>query len=149
MSLTHSLIHSLNLIHSLTDSFIHSFIPSFIHSFQTPSFSVCVGASELFVGCANGISRVFDVESLNLLTSLPRCHPLGVEVKAGQMVSIEHVCIERKIEVFSIEKPGFSPSIRTLSLSLKCMWRLGFYHFEYRSWMKKLCVRVCVCVREC
>ena len=51
-----------------------------IFSFQTRSFSICVSSSLVFVGCAGGIIRVFHAASLEFLATLPRPHPLGVDV---------------------------------------------------------------------
>ncbi|KAK2147296.1 hypothetical protein LSH36_561g03000 [Paralvinella palmiformis] len=48
--------------------------------------ATCIVAQEhhVFVGCANGIVRVFNAGSLNYVTTLPRPHHLGVDVTSGQ-----------------------------------------------------------------
>ncbi|XP_021353584.1 mitogen-activated protein kinase-binding protein 1-like isoform X2 [Mizuhopecten yessoensis] len=48
---------------------------------RTPSAS-CLSAGEdhIFVGCANGVVRVFSGRNLHFLVSLPRPHHLGVDV---------------------------------------------------------------------
>ncbi|XP_067941965.1 mitogen-activated protein kinase-binding protein 1-like [Watersipora subatra] len=47
----------------------------------------CIQATErlLTVGCANGIIRVFDAETLGYVYTLQRPHPLGVSVATGKM----------------------------------------------------------------
>ena len=53
--------------------------------FQTTS-ATCIVSQEhhVFVGCANGIVRVFSADSLHYVTTLPRPHHLGVDVASGQ-----------------------------------------------------------------
>ncbi|XP_052275032.1 mitogen-activated protein kinase-binding protein 1-like isoform X2 [Dreissena polymorpha] len=51
--------------------------------------ATCISASAdyIFVGCANGIVRVFSATSLNYVVTLPRPHHLGVDVAAPPTTS--------------------------------------------------------------
>ena len=52
--------------------------------FQTTSAN-CVTVSEeyIYIGCADGIVRIFSPYTLEYVTSLPRPHYLGVDVAAA------------------------------------------------------------------
>ncbi|KHJ40935.1 WD domain, G-beta repeat protein [Trichuris suis] len=45
--------------------------------------SMCLSDETIFVGCSDGILRVFDARSLRYIATLPRPHYLGVDVAAG------------------------------------------------------------------
>uniref|UniRef100_A0AAR5Q0L6 MABP1/WDR62 second WD40 domain-containing protein n=1 Tax=Dendroctonus ponderosae TaxID=77166 RepID=A0AAR5Q0L6_DENPD len=49
----------------------------------TSANCIAVGQKHIFVGCAEGIIRCFDPTTLRFLTTLPRCHYLGVDVALG------------------------------------------------------------------
>lgn len=51
---------------------------------------MAVGEEHVFIGCANGVIRVFDAQNLHFVASLPRPHPLGVDISAA--VSISQIC---------------------------------------------------------
>ncbi|CAI9729696.1 mitogen-activated protein kinase-binding protein 1-like isoform X3 [Octopus vulgaris] len=51
---------------------------------------MAVGEKNVFIGCANGVIRVFDAQNLHFVASLPKPHPLGVDVSAA--VNISQVC---------------------------------------------------------
>lgn len=55
----------------------------------TTSNCLCTSNQFIFVGCAESIIRVFNVETLEYLTTLPRTHYLGVDV--AQVVHINHI----------------------------------------------------------
>lgn len=44
---------------------------------------ITAGQDYIFVGCSEGVVRVFSATSLNYLCSLPKPHYLGVEVTAA------------------------------------------------------------------
>ncbi|KAK2182251.1 hypothetical protein NP493_359g02037 [Ridgeia piscesae] len=44
------------------------------------AYCLTVGEQYLYVGCAEGIVRIFNCRTLNYLSTLPRPHPLGVDV---------------------------------------------------------------------
>ncbi|KAL4711270.1 hypothetical protein ACJJTC_019111 [Scirpophaga incertulas] len=48
---------------------------------------MAIGANYIFVGCAEGIVRCFDPDSLQYITTLPRTHYLGVDVSKGTDIS--------------------------------------------------------------
>ncbi|KAL0858742.1 hypothetical protein ABMA27_011216 [Loxostege sticticalis] len=48
---------------------------------------MAIGSSYIFVGCAEGIVRVFAPDSLRYVTTLPRTHYLGVDVAQGTNIS--------------------------------------------------------------
>ena len=52
--------------------------------FQTSSAN-CLSAGDdyVFIGCAEGIVRVFSSHNLQFITTLPKPHYLGVDVAAG------------------------------------------------------------------
>ena len=53
-------------------------------SFQTTCANcLSAAANYIFVGCANGVVRVFNAKSLHFVTTLPRPHHLGVDVAAA------------------------------------------------------------------
>ncbi|CDW52681.1 WD40 domain containing protein [Trichuris trichiura] len=45
--------------------------------------SMCLSDETIFVGCSDGILRVFDARSLHYIATLPKPHYLGVDVAAG------------------------------------------------------------------
>ncbi|GAB1607476.1 WD repeat-containing protein 62-like [Argonauta hians] len=49
-----------------------------------------VGEDYVFIGCANGVIRVFDSHNLQFVASLPKPHYLGVDVSSA--VNISQVC---------------------------------------------------------
>lgn len=52
--------------------------------FQTErAYAICLGEQHIFIGCAGGLVRVFDAETLNFLATLPRPHHLGVDVSVS------------------------------------------------------------------
>ncbi|XP_050299920.1 uncharacterized protein LOC126738571 isoform X2 [Anthonomus grandis grandis] len=55
----------------------------------TSANCITVGEKNIFVGCAEGIIRCFDPSTLVFITTLPRCHYLGVDVTFG--TSIQHM----------------------------------------------------------
>ncbi|XP_076254488.1 WD repeat domain 62 isoform X4 [Rhynchophorus ferrugineus] len=55
----------------------------------TSANCITVGQTHIFVGCAEGIIRCFDPATLRFITTLPRCHYLGVDVALG--TSIQHM----------------------------------------------------------
>ena len=42
--------------------------------------AITAGDKYIFVGCANGLVRIFNVATLNFITTLPAPHYLGVDV---------------------------------------------------------------------
>ncbi|XP_028173339.1 mitogen-activated protein kinase-binding protein 1 [Ostrinia furnacalis] len=48
---------------------------------------MAIGSNYIFVGCAEGIVRVFAPDSLRYVTTLPRTHYLGVDVAQGTNIS--------------------------------------------------------------
>ncbi|XP_030764315.1 uncharacterized protein LOC115888674 [Sitophilus oryzae] len=55
----------------------------------TSANCITVGQKHIFVGCAEGIIRCFDPTTLRFITTLPRCHYLGVDVSLG--TNIQHM----------------------------------------------------------
>ncbi|XP_060533650.1 mitogen-activated protein kinase-binding protein 1 isoform X2 [Cylas formicarius] len=55
----------------------------------TSANCITVGQNHIFVGCAEGIIRCFDPSTLRFITTLPRCHYLGVDVALG--TNIQHM----------------------------------------------------------
>ncbi|XP_066252026.1 uncharacterized protein Wdr62 isoform X1 [Euwallacea similis] len=55
----------------------------------TSANCIAVGQNHIFVGCAEGIIRCFDPTTLRFITTLPRCHYLGVDVTLGK--TIQHM----------------------------------------------------------
>ncbi|XP_031618833.1 uncharacterized protein LOC116337970 isoform X3 [Contarinia nasturtii] len=55
----------------------------------TSANCLCTSSQYIFVGCAESIIRVFNAETLEYLTTLPRTHYLGVDVAQG--VHINHI----------------------------------------------------------
>ena len=56
--------------------------PVFI--FQSPcANAISVAGKYIFVGCANGIVRVFNSSTLHFVATLPRPHYLGVDIAAA------------------------------------------------------------------
>lgn len=49
----------------------------------TSTNGLTIGEQYIFVGCAEGIVRCFDPQTLRHITTLPRPHYLGVDVSAG------------------------------------------------------------------
>lgn len=47
------------------------------------AYAICLGEQHIFIGCAGGLVRVFDAETLNFLATLPRPHHLGVDVSVS------------------------------------------------------------------
>lgn len=47
--------------------------------------ATCVSAGEdnIFIGCANGVVRIFDAVNLNYVATMPRPHQLGVDVASA------------------------------------------------------------------
>ena len=44
---------------------------------------ISAAADHIFVGCSNGVVRVFNAKTLHFVTTLPRPHHLGVDVAAA------------------------------------------------------------------
>lgn len=55
----------------------------------TSANCLCISAQYILVGCAESIIRVFNAETLEYLTTLPRTHYLGTDVAQG--VHISHI----------------------------------------------------------
>ncbi|KAL1501244.1 hypothetical protein ABEB36_006606 [Hypothenemus hampei] len=55
----------------------------------TSANCITVGQNYIFVGCAEGIIRCFEPTTLRFITTLPRCHYLGVDVALG--TNIRHM----------------------------------------------------------
>ncbi|XP_064622019.1 mitogen-activated protein kinase-binding protein 1-like isoform X4 [Lineus longissimus] len=53
----------------------------------TTANSISAGDKYIFIGCGDGIIRVFDALSLNFVITLPRPHCIGVDVAAGHDAS--------------------------------------------------------------
>ncbi|KAJ2943469.1 hypothetical protein O0L34_g12274 [Tuta absoluta] len=53
----------------------------------TSANCMAIGSRFIFVGCAEGIVRVFAPDSLMYVTTLPRAHYLGVDVAMGDNIS--------------------------------------------------------------
>ncbi|XP_049883653.1 mitogen-activated protein kinase-binding protein 1 isoform X3 [Pectinophora gossypiella] len=53
----------------------------------TSANCMAIGSQYIFVGCAEGIVRVFAPETLQYITTLPRAHYLGVDVAQGADIS--------------------------------------------------------------
>ena len=49
----------------------------------TSANTLAVSESHIFIGCAEGVVRIFSSSTLHYITSLPRPHYLGVDVAAG------------------------------------------------------------------
>lgn len=47
------------------------------------AYCLTVGPQQIFVGCSDAIVRVFQLDTLQYVTTLPKCHYLGVDVSAG------------------------------------------------------------------
>ncbi len=63
---------------------------------QTPCANcVTVGQDHIYVGCAEGIVRIFDPRTLHFLCTMPRPHYLGVDVAAGldARLGVVHVVV--------------------------------------------------------
>jgi len=44
--------------------------------------AIAAGGKFIFVGCANGLVRIFNAATLNIVTTMPAPHFLGVDVAA-------------------------------------------------------------------
>lgn len=52
--------------------------------FQTSkAYCISAGSNYIFVGCSDGVVRVFSAQSLHFITTMPKPHYLGVDVAAG------------------------------------------------------------------
>jgi hypothetical protein len=52
--------------------------------------SITVSADYVFIGCADGIVRIFSPHTLHYVTSLPRPHYLGVDIAAAVDAAYAH-----------------------------------------------------------
>ena len=57
-----------------------------LHARLQTSSASCIALTEshIFIGCAEGVVRIFSSKTLHYIASLPRPHFLGVDVAAGQ-----------------------------------------------------------------
>jgi len=44
--------------------------------------AIAAGDKYIFVGCANGLVRIFSAATLNFITTMPAPHYLGVDIAA-------------------------------------------------------------------
>ena len=53
-------------------------------AFQTSSANcLAIDGSYIYIGCADGIVRIFSANTLHFIHTLPKPHALGVDVAAG------------------------------------------------------------------
>lgn len=58
-----------------------SSLPLFLQT--TNATCVSAGQDHIFIGCANGVVRIFDAVNLNYVGTMPRPHQLGVDVASA------------------------------------------------------------------
>ena len=91
---------------------------------QTTSANcITVGEGYIFIGCADGIVRIFDADSMHFISTMPRPHYLGVDVAQGlspRYATKRHFVVKiARIDTFSNFVVKIGKMLRVLTLYSK------------------------------